>query len=292
MDHRRCGRAGRRPGRRPIEPRRRQVARTDFQRHLRRLPSQPARTQADQSGLLAGTLYHRGREAATMAAYLASVGVIRVRSSSAGRRRSVPSRQHQLRPRLRSAPRRRSRPAQGPSRQNPSQGNPRHRWRCRRRRHLTERRRPASRPNRRQRRRRPPMLSDPGAPRIASTPAICRRRARREAMPTSPRNRLPLRRRGSSTRLSNSRNKGAAFSSVPVPTFVNPRSLFLLRLCVSFRRFGRGLAAAARFRHLRLEEGFRGRRDLRRLLLDFIADDGDVLAAGDPCRLVGVARDS
>ena len=47
------------PGARAIQPRCRQVAGANVRRHLQRLPSQPAGTQADQCPLPAGSLYRR-----------------------------------------------------------------------------------------------------------------------------------------------------------------------------------------------------------------------------------------
>jgi hypothetical protein len=58
---RRRGRTGRCGRPRPIQSRRRQVARADLLRHLQRMSPQSAGAQADQSRILAGTLYHRSK---------------------------------------------------------------------------------------------------------------------------------------------------------------------------------------------------------------------------------------
>src|SRR6516164_8198894 len=67
-----------------------------------------------------------------------------------------------------------------------------------------------------------------------------------------------------------------------------PRTLFFLRFGICRRRLVCGLTRAARRDHLWLEEGLRRGGGG---FLTFLAGNGDVLAASEPLGLVGVARD-
>src|SRR5215471_13603580 len=73
---------------------------------------------------------------------------------------------------------------------------------------------------------------------------------------------------------------------------VNIRTLFFLRFGIRWRGLLGGLTRPARLDDFRLEEGLRRRYGRLGGFFAFLADDSDVLAAGEPLSLVCVARDA